>query len=381
MLCTRESLKVLATAFILLIAPETRGGETPLPGQNQAPLPQGSLWTSWHLPGVQFSITEGLESQYNFRGEDLTPGAGLSTSDLAMSAPGFGKSQSLTLEAWGGIQVGHADYAGVPWYIGGTQATGPALSHEVRSKRKDIYFKEGVWTDQSSFRELDLSARYKMDLGSMLVAELGDIKYFSDYSATSALTLEGPPTFHYVATGTRHTTNDYASHIDSQNRNDIYFNMSTNPAWFEYLVPDLTYYETFNQQPRYYQTFVVKRAFPRRYVGKYMQVEAPRYGGYLEGRLDGYVPLIRRNAEDVFCLRPYTLLSISFDDETEATSNYGRKYFTGWNNFELGVDAPWELNKYLTITGFLAYSRELSEPDQNTNRNEVWGGARVTVRF
>jgi len=348
-------------------------------GQNQLSLAQSNNWTNWHLPYWHFSLTEGWDSQYIFRGEDLTPGAaGFFTSDLQASTPGFARDQTLTLGVLGGLQMGEADYAGFPPTIRGTQAAGPELSHLVHSDR---YFKEAIWTHQKSYRELDLSAKYKFNIGSYLVAETGDILYFSEYDASTTQYLIAPHGFHFLATGTKYLTNGYSHNADGEDRNDIYLSLRPNPSLCRYnIVPSLTYFETFNEQ-KSYDAFFEQGSHSTYENGRFQKIDAPAYGGYLEGRVDGCVSLLRKNGADIFTLRPYALLSVSFNDATEAAPNFGRKYFTGWNDTEIGVETPYVLNKYVTVSAHLACTHSLTTPDQSTSRNEVWAGAKVTVTF
>jgi hypothetical protein len=347
-------------------------------GENQLTAAQSNNWANWHLPYWHFSLTEGWESQYMFRGEDLTPGAGgFFTSDLEASTPGFGKGQTFTAGVLGGLQMGEADYAGVPPTIDATPEVGPDLS---RLLHRDKYFQEGIWTHQKSYRELDLTAKYKLDLGSILVGEVGDILYFSEYEARTDQYLMAPRGYHFVATGTKYTSNGYSRKADGEDRNDIYLSLSTNPSWCEHVIPKLTYHETFDER-KSYDAFFEERANSDYIVGRFQRINAPDYGGYLEGRVDGDMSLIKKNGSDVLSLRPYVLLSVSFNDETEATANFGRKYFTGWNDTEIGVEAPLRVDSHISISGLLACAHRFTTPDESTVRNEVWGGAKVTMTF
>jgi hypothetical protein len=373
-----SKLSVLVAAFVFgTFAACTAAPQQPRQEQQNTPGLLNDI-TGWHLPGWQFSVTEGWLSQYVFRGEAITPGAGLWTNEIDATVPGFAAGQSLTLGAWGGIQAGTSDYAGLPWKIHGTEALGPQLSHVVGTGR---YNKIQAWTNQSAYRELDLTANYKLQLAPVILAEFGDIKYFSDFDASTQEHLHvEAPRFLFVATHSRYVTNHYTWDSSSENRNELYLKLSTPPQLSPWATPSLTYYETFNQQA-YYNQFQVYSDHVHYYRGKYNQTQGPLYGGYLEGRVDGDIPWIKRNGEEIFGLRPYTVLSVSFNDETEGTAEYGRRFFTGWNNYELGTEAPWEVNKYVTVTATLALSHELAQPVASTRSNEMWGGVRATVRF
>jgi hypothetical protein len=336
-------------------------------------------WTAWHLPYWNFTLTEGWQTEYMFRGQNLTPGAdGFSTSELQASTPGFAKDQTFTLAAWGGLQMGEGSYPGLPPTVDGTPEAGSQLSHEVGTGK---YRPEDLRTSQKSYRELDLTAKYDMNLGNTLVAEAGDILYFSEYDAHTNLFLEAPAKFHFLATDTKYETQGYTRNNSGADRNEIYLSLSTNPNLLPHLIPSLTYYETFNEQKSYESFIQTGGNGTDFYRGRFQKVNAPNYGGYLEGRIDGYMSLLKRNGQDVLSLRPYALLSVSFNDETEATSNFGRKYFTGWNDTEIGIKAPFQVNNHVTISGFLAYDHSLATPDQSTSRNNAWTGGEVAVAF
>jgi hypothetical protein len=336
-------------------------------------------WTGWHLPYWNFTLTEGWQTEYMFRGENLTPGAdGFSTSELQASTPGFARDQTFTLGAWGGLQMGEGSYPGLPPTINGTPESGWQLSHEVGTGK---YRPEDLRTYQKSYRELDLSAKYDMNLGSTLVAEAGDILYFSEYDAHTNLFLEAPAKYHFIATNTKYETQGYTRNNSGADRNEVYLKLSTNPNLWPHIIPSMTYYETFNEQKSYESFIQTGGDGTDYYRGRFQKVNAPDYGGYLEGRVDGYMSLLKRNGMDVLSLRPYVLLSVSFNDETEATSNFGRKYFTGWNDTEIGVKAPFQVNRYVTISGFLAYDHSLTTPDQSTSRSNAWTGGEVAVTF
>lgn len=335
------------SAAILAMAVTSQATETPQLGQGKELVPVTDNWPVWH-----FSLTEGVQSEYIYRGNNLTPGAGgFLTNNLQTSAE-VGKGQNLTFGAWGGVQLGSANYAGFPPTLTGNAAHGQALSHLVGT---NTYMKETVSTHQTAYRELDLFVNYRIELDPVLVGEVGDIAYFSTFESTTVQTL--PAGYHFTSTGSRYLKSSRSGPHADNTWDEVYLSLGANPKWYEYAVPKLTLFQSV------YQTGL-----------------APK-GGYLEGRVDGYVPILKQNDLDFLCVRPYFLLSVSYDSQTEATGNYGRRYFTGWNNTELGFSVPLCLNKHFTITGFTSYSHKLTTPNQATDRNEVWGGAGVTVNF
>jgi hypothetical protein len=219
-----------------------------------------------------------------------------------------------------------------------------------------------------------------MNLGSDLVAEAGDILYFSEFDANTKVYLESADNGHFVATGTRYMTKGYSYNSRGSDRNDIYLSLSTNPNLWEHVIPKLTYYETFNER-KSYETFLETGSESPFIFGHSERVDAPAYGGYLEGRVDGYMSLMKKDGVDILSLRPYVLLSVSFNDATQGTANFGRKYFTGWDETEVGVEAPYRVNQYITISATLACAHNFNTPDASTSRNEVWGGGKVTFAF
>ena len=121
------------------------------------------------------------------------------------------------------------------------------------------------------------------------------------------------------------------------------------------------------------------------------------FGGYLEGKLRGNF-----SVTDWLTINPYGIVSYSFHDRTEPISDpqtlrdlvRGRT-LVGWNVAQAGLELPIRLLHFSgssstpyappDVTVYLVpsawYSYHISDPTPGTDRNEVWGGAKVTVTF
>ncbi|MEO8825741.1 MAG: serine hydrolase domain-containing protein [Chthoniobacterales bacterium] len=96
---------------------------------------------------------------------------------------------------------------------------------------------------------------------------------------------------------------------------------------------------------------------------------------YLLMRLDGNVPLYR----NIISLAPWTALGVNFQYNTAGDIDDPQP-FTGPNNFECGIALPIRLTKMVTVSGYAAYSRTLTDLT-NTSPNTFWSGVRVTFSF
>ena len=120
-------------------------------------------------------------------------------------------------------------------------------------------------------------------------------------------------------------------------------------------------------------------------------------GGYFEGQLRGNFPVT-----DWLTINPYGKISYSLDDRTEPIDNpqtfheliRGRS-LSDWNVVQAGLElpihllhlvgtssipcAPPDVTVYLVPFGW--YSHHISEPTAGTDRNEEWGGVKLTVTF
>ena len=87
----------------------------------------------------------------------------------------------------------------------------------------------------------------------------------------------------------------------------------------------------------------------------------------MELRLDGDVPLGRLPVS----LQPYALMGLNF--------GYNTKDYYGWNNFQFGVQADWQINRVVSAFAGVNYSVAMTALREIDQGNVVW--ANVGVRF
>jgi hypothetical protein len=280
-------------------------------------------------------------------------------------------------------------------------------------------------TIQREFNELDTFLSYKISLGPIDVT-IGDIGFFIERRAETFekdVWVDSNITWNIPDTDKRFRVVGPNPTVGNETFDRAYITLSTTKL-SKYVTPQITYYQTLysaGQEPeaeniiKYAPVFVDEFGPPR------VRPQNPRpnderneaLGGYLEGRLNGHVPIT--NWMD---FNPYTILSVSFRDRTEpggtstetaippppgnvppnprnGSGGYGAHPLTGWNHFQAGVElpihlvhlggysserwAPPDAHVYLVPTG--AYSYHISNPTPGTDRNEWWGGAKIEVTF
>lgn len=106
-------------------------------------------------------------------------------------------------------------------------------------------------------------------------------------------------------------------------------------------------------------------------------------GGFVEQgssflvlRVDGSVPVHR----DVIALEPWAAFGINFRYNTREGTDGEWEPFSGVNNLEFGLAVPVRITRSLTVAGYGAYSRALTNLT-STEPNTFWGGASVIFTF
>jgi hypothetical protein len=369
----------------------------------------------------------GYTSEYNFRGTNLTP-----NSDGAIFGDVRVTKWNFTLGLFGIHQLGDATVNS--WSAGeGGGSAGAAGGNAGSTAGFPVPYTRLPVTTQTRFDELDAFISYKFSLGFIDVT-VGNIGFFIERQATTFETDVLPVTFrgqHFFwripDTDTRFRFVGPNPTVGNETFDRAYITLSTTKL-SKYVTPQITYYQTLysaGQEPEAeniikYAPVFVDELFPSHGPGLppgFFRPANPRpnderneaLGGYLEGRLNGHVPIT--NWMD---FNPYTILSVSFRDRTEpggtsaetvglfsnhpnraASGVYGAHPLTGWNHFQAGVElpihlvhlggysserwAPPDAHVYLVPTG--AYSYHISNPAPGTDRNEWWGGAKIEVTF
>jgi hypothetical protein len=367
----------------------------------------------------------GYESEYNFRGTNLTPNAdGAVFGDVRVTKWNF------TLGLFGIHQLGDASVNSWSVGEGGGAASAAAASGTCGGNCPPVVaYARFPTTIQTRFDELDVFLSYKLSLGPIDVT-IGDIGFFISRRAETFekdVWLLPNVTWNIPDTDTRFRFVGPNPTVQNEQFDRVYITLSTTKL-SKYIRPQITYYQTLysaGQEPEaenviLYKPVFVDEFFPLHGPGLppgFFRPQNPRpnderneaLGGYLEGRLNGSFPITKW-----LDFNPYTILSVSFRDRTEpggtsaetvglfsnhpnraASGVYGAHPLTGWNHFQAGVElpihlvhlggysserwAPPDAHVYLVPTG--AYSYHISNPTPGTDRNEWWGGAKVEVTF
>ena len=402
-----------ANSALLNIAPNadgnlTIGGEYKQP-KNVVEQEQPVFWT-WYT-------NVGYESEYNFRGTNLTPGAkGAGFFDAEVTKWNF------TLGLFGIHQFGDASVQA--WSIGeggggGTLGTSSnATFFNPRTRRIDfVPYLRFPTTVQTRFDELDVFLSYKFSLGPIDVT-LGNIGFFiARQAATSELDVlpkefEGFRNFIWNIPDTDKPTRRLGTSkfpppdptVEDEQFDRLYIRLSTTKI-SKYITPQITYYQTvysWGAEPTHDGTFFYAPVFVDEFPPGH-QIRRPAnprpfnqrneaLGGYLEGRLNGHVPVTKW-----MDFNPYGVISVSFRDRTEpgGANPYGGHPLTGWNHVETGASLPIHLahlggfsstqwappDADLYFTPFGAFAYHISNPPAGTDRDEWWGGAKFEVTF
>jgi hypothetical protein len=370
----------------------TLGGEYKQP-KNVVEQEKPFFWT-WYAD-------VGYESEYNFRGTNLTPNA---------NGAGFFNARvtkwNFTLGMFGIHQFGHA--SAPSWSIGeGGGSAGAAGGNAGTVNGFPVPYTRFPTTTQTSFNELDVFLSYKFTLGPIDVT-IGNIAFFIDRRATTFEKDVLPPLFQGLSfiwivppTFTKVRTLAPDPTVEDEQFDRFYITFSTTKI-SKYITPSITYYQTVysqGDQPTHDGTLfyapVTSPFFPfpvRPQNPRPFNERNEALGGYLEGRINGHLP-ITKWAD----FNPYGIISVSFRDRVEpgGVNPYGGHPLTGWNHAQAGVEVPIHLahlggssssrwappDANLYVVPFGAYSYHISNPPPGTDRDEWWGGGKFEITF
>jgi len=368
----------------------TMGGEYKQP-KNVIEQEKPVFWT-WY-------VDAGYESEYNFRGTNLTPNAnGAGFFDARVTKWNF------TLGLFGIHQFGHA--SAPSWSIGeGGGSAGAAGGNApiiiVNGIPVPVPYTRFPTTVQNRFDELDVFLSYKFSLGPIDIT-LGNIAFFISRRATTYEQDVLPPLFHGQSfvwivppTLTKVRTLSPNPTVEEEVFDRLYITLSTTKI-SKYITPSITYYQTiysWGAEPTHDGTLFyasTPTGVPQNPRPFNQRNEA--LGGYLEGRINTRFPITRWADFD-----PYGIISVSFRDRTEpgGVNPYGGHPLTGWNHVQVGAELPIHLahlggfsdtkwappDADLYFVPFGAYAYHISNPPPGTDRNEWWGGAKFEVTF
>jgi len=328
----------------------------------------------------------GYVSEYNFRGTNLTPDAdGALFANVDVSKWGF------TLGATGYLQLGTARAPSFSTGEGGGGGTG-GVAGSGGGIVLGPYFPETV---QTRFEELDVFLLYHREFGPIDVT-VGNIGFFIERTAETFLTF--PEATPLVFRGT------YGPYPTVGNERFDRAFVKVGTYVIPHVQPWITYYQTLyndGQDHRFYEaghipangTFVF---YGNRFNDNFHE-RNDELGGYLEGRLRGNFPI-----GEWVDFNPFGVISYSFHDRTEPVPDAikfkdtlrGRS-LVGWNVAQAGLELPIHLFHMLgsssgpcappdlhvdLVPGF-TYSHHISRPTAGTDRDEIFGGAKLAITF
>jgi hypothetical protein len=384
-----------AGSALINIAPDADGNLT-IGGEYKQPKnvvePEKPVFWTWYTD-------VGYESEYNFRGTNLTPDA---------DGAGFINVQvtkwNFTLGLFGIHQFGNAEANS--WSIGESGGSAAANGSAIFTAGVPVEILRFPKTTQNRFNELDVFLSYKFSLGPIDVT-VGNIAFFID---RKAFTIErdfiATPGFIWNSgipgSNGRNLFLGPEETVEDEQFDRIYVRLSTTKI-SKYIVPQITYYQTLlsdGSQPesrRFVTTPANEHSNPPTpsFVLPYLLPFNERneaLGGYLEGRINGHFPITRW-----MDFNPYGLVSVSFRDRTEpgGSNPFGGHPLTGWNHVETGAQLPIHLahlggfsstpwappDADFYFVPFVGYAYHISNPTPGTDRDEWWGGAKFEVTF
>jgi hypothetical protein len=355
-------------------------------------------------PLVQFLLETGYTSEYIFRGTNLMPNSdGGFFYQAQATVPKVGPG-SFALGLWAIHQIG--DASSDSWSTseggGGSGVVGQP-NVPIRDNNGTVigHFTSSLFptTTQTSFREIDIFASYRVSLGPVDVT-LGNIVFLIHREATTSQVDVIPilpqfPGIHWdpprilpIPPGSRFAHYNNVPTVGDENFDRIYIQLSSTKI--PHITPKLTYYQTV-----YSEGFqptgnigVDNQGRPRLilqnvetgqniFYAPLGQERNSELGGYLEARLNGNFPV-----GHWLDINPYGLVSYSFRDRTEPVmGTFAGRPLTGFNNAEAGLELEFHITPNIAFVPVAHYSHHISEPPIGTDRNEFWGGVKIAVNL
>ena len=313
----------------------------------------------------------GYVSEYNFRGTNLTPGENAGAISLNAEVSKW----NFTLGVFGIRQLGKAQADG--WSMG---ESGGGGGHNAA-----LFNLRGILdlvpeTTQRTLEEIDVFLNYHWSFFGWVDLTVGDVGFFIHRKAETDVTLLlfGTPVFTFPAPT-----------VGDEQFNRLLARLSTSKI--PYVTPSVTYYQTI------YSNGQDRPALADLFPGFGPLHRNDERGAYFEGQLRGNFPIT-----DWLSVNPYGKISYSYRDRTEPFSNPQNfreavrgHSLIGWNVAQAGLElpirlvhfvgsssgpcAPPDVTVYLVPSGW--YSYHISDPTAGTDREEAWGGVKLTVTF
>jgi hypothetical protein len=326
----------------------------------------------------------GYTSEYNFRGTNLTPDAdGAVFTSAAVSKWGF------TLGFYDIYQLGTARS---PSFSIGEGGGGVGTGLGTRGVQS--YTAETV---QTRFNEIDVFLQYRRAFGPLEVT-VGNIGFFIDRDAQTFLDITADP----LSTLPGGIYGPFAT-VQAEQFDRLFVRLAT--SVIPHLEPWITYYQTIYNDGEDHQFYKAPHipainSFFVQYGSHFndnFHERNDRFGGYLEGRLRGHFSIT-----EWLDFNPFGVISASFHDRTEpvpGSTNFrdiirGRS-LVGWNVAQAGLELPIHLfhvagnsvgpcappDLHVDFVPGFTYSYHISTPPAGTDRDEVFGGAKIALTF
>lgn len=329
-------------------------------------------------PLVHFLLEAGYTSEYNFRGTNLMPGSdGGDFYSVQATVPNVGPG-SLTFQFYGIHQLGTA--TSDAWSIS-EGGGGAGISRQAVPLVGGGFINADRFptTTQKHFHELDFVTSYKFPVGPVDLT-FGNIVFLIDREAQTFELDALPPGFFFLnpPTGTRFATFGPIHTVEDETFDRIYVRLSSTKLC-PHITPQITYYQTlYNEGTQPTSPIIsVLDQFGNRINGFPGPVgeRNDELGGYLEGKIAGNFPV-----GHWLEINPYGLVSVSFRDRTEPVAGtFGGRPLTGFNHAQAGLELNFHIANHIDLSPQVAYAYHISEPPIGTDRNEFWGGVKVSI--
>jgi hypothetical protein len=327
----------------------------------------------------------GYTSEYNFRGTNLTPDA-----DGAVYLNAAVSRWDFTLGFYDVYQLGTARFPAFSAGEGGGGGSGGSVGNV------GTYSPE---TFQTRFNEIDVFLQYHHSFGPVDVT-VGNIAFFISRDAQTFLDTEFFGLFGPFAT------------VQNEQFDRVFVRLAT--SVIPHVQPWITFYQTLHsdgEDHHFYKAFEIPFDGPNDFVrfgshrNNNFHERNDELGGYLEGRLRATFPI-----GEWVEFNPFGVISYSYHDRSEPVGTAPppgvpdtRKFkdilrgrsLVGWNVAQAGLELPIHLfhvvgsssgpcapaDLHVDLVPGFTYSYHISEPTAGTDRNEVYGGAKIAVTF
>jgi hypothetical protein len=226
----------------------------------------------------------------------------------------------------------------------GVDESGPdgAYVNEIGVQLGD--FSVSVWNGLgtgNSLVEWDFTVAYNIDLGPVFIVPGYNLRYVPRYAADSGDHghEDHAEEEHGEEEHAEEGEDDHGGHVHNTYGNELFISVGT--TLIPYVVPSANLIWDLNENP----------------------------GGFMELRLDGDVPVY----EDIVSLQPYALLGLNF--------GYNNADYSGWNNFQFGLQGTVAINEYVSAFAGVNYSVALEALQQIDQQNVVWANVGLSFAY